>query len=229
LKSLRLLTLFLILSLSPYAQELMEYNHAAPDIPKWPGILKISLGEILLGPIPPYGSAYGLIYESKIAEKQSIQAGVAILGRGPVTWVWIQTGAFPSTYVVKGMELQFEYKFYVSRRKSPVPRGWYVAPLFHFTTAQEGNLYSAQIKGSDIAMQLFDVNLIWGAQMMRKNGRGLVIDFFAGAGYKSFAAIRNLAPGYAEPYPGFGKLYTEPLNLLIGINIGWARCQKDQN
>jgi hypothetical protein len=229
-KQLLAFLLFCLAGASLRGQDLMDYNHSRPEPMKMPRILKISPGNMLVGPIPLYTAAYGIIYETPVAKKQSIQVGCSIIGKG-LYWRLLEYSTSAPPYGINlietGIEFQFAYKFFLSKKKRLAPRGWYVGPLFHSTTANVGTSYGYRIQGRYLNLEQFDANIMYGCQLMRKSGRGFVVDFFAAAGYKNITGVYQQGPGASVPYSfaGDGLLDTH-VNFLIGLNIGWGFCPK---
>jgi hypothetical protein len=218
-------------SLTFRGQELLDYNHTRPAPMKWPRILKISPGNTLLGPITGLTAAYGIIYETPVAKRQSIQVGCAFIGKGLIFRILENASSAPPyglSILETGMEFQFAYKFYLSKKKRVAPKGWYAGPLFHFTSGGVGTTYGYRMQGNYIAFEKFDANLIYGCQLIRKSGRGLVIDWYVGGGYKQVVAVKHFSPTYSAPYGLDGNpLLNSPFNFILGLNIGWGFCPKD--
>jgi len=188
---------------------------------------------MLIGPIPALTAAYGIIYETPVARRQSIQVGCSFIGKGLFFRLKESASSSPpfgTTYYETGMMFQFAYKFYLSRKRHTAPRGFYVAPLFRSTTASGGTSYGYRIQGNYITFEQFDANLIYGSQMIRKSGRGLVIDWYVGAGYKHLVATKHYSPSYSTPYSLEGNPFLKmPVNFILGLNIGWAFCPKNKD
>jgi len=184
---------------------------------------------MLIGPIPFFTAAYGFLYETPVAKRQSIQVGCSILGEG-LAFRILQSGSslYGSQTLETGIELQFAYKFYLSKKRRVAPRGWYAGPLIRFTSGGVGTDYDYRIKNYYLEFEQFDYNLIFGTQMIRRSGRGFVVDFYLGAGYKNLVTTQHFSATYSAPYSVEGNtLLSTHFNFLIGINFGWGFCPRD--
>ncbi|MFI5148721.1 MAG: hypothetical protein ACHQRM_03245 [Bacteroidia bacterium] len=229
-----LILLVLILnSLPGLAQDTPAFNPDRPGPDPVCRIFKINPFTMISGPIPVFSGAYGFIYESPVSSWQSIQAGISIVDKGPLLALYERYITPPPTgagALVKGIFLQFAWKFYRQTLTRQAPRGWYLAPFFRFGSSGIGRAYAYSMKGEYLAFDNYDINLILGFQRVRRSYKRMVFDFYCGGGYKQYQAERYTSAGVYKTYSLKNNPWlNSPLNLCAGINIGWSFCNTNAN
>lgn len=224
--------LLLALSYSAVAQPLKDYNHELEAPLKMPSIFKISPGHMLTGPVPLLTAAYGFQFETPVSKRTSMQVGCFAVGKGLGLYFLERSLSQPYhtiSFLVKGIELEFAYKWYLSKKKRLAPKGFYIAPLADFSTGGIGQSYDYRIKNNYVSFTNYSVNMIYGFQQIRRSGRGFVLDTFFGLGYKKNVAERHYSAGYIVPYDiSKTGYYVSPVSVVAGLYIGWGFCKKDR-
>ncbi len=221
------LLLFLALSLSAHSQTQKEYNPEREIL-----ILKTCPGHMISGPIPLLTSAYGFLLETPLSKKTAIELGFSEIGEGPALYFIGKQLSQPYhtiSFLAKGVELQFACKYYFSKKKRLAPKGFYVAPLIQFSTGGIGQTYNYMARNNYVGFTNCNINAIYGFQQIRKNGRGFVVDYYLGLGYKKITAERHYATGYPVPMDlSKDGYYGSPLSLVGGIYLGWGFSPKEK-
>jgi hypothetical protein len=223
--------ILLICSFQTASQNMKEYNHELEAPLKTPYIFKTSPGHMLSGPVPLLTAEYGVLFETPISKRTSLEVGISAIGKGLGLFILEKNLSQPYhsvSFLVKGIELQIAYKWYLSKTKHQAPKGFYLSPLIKFSQGGIGQAYDYRIKDNYVSFTNYSINMIYGFQKIRTSGRGFVIDSFFGLGYKKNIAERHYSAGYSVPYnlnqTGY---YASPVSIVVGLYFGWGFCRKD--
>lgn len=167
-----------------------------------PYILKTNLA----GPLSLY-------YEMQVQPEQSVQLSINRINYG-----------FLFGGDVKYFALTAAYKFYLSKKESskrrPNPSGFYLSPYIRYVNATDitTGFISINTKTSEVAYNLFGGGGIAGYQIIF--GKGLTLDFFAGAGYLPLSTSRII---YTQSsYKSEVKPDDHMMEIRLGVCIGFA-------
>ncbi len=192
--------------------------------PKPLTIIKTSPTAALWGGVFPFTAEYRLMVELSGSKKQSEQLSLSLLGKSLLLKILEKTTQQTSNqlFKVSGWRIQYAHKFYVLNKKRTAPFGFYVAPLLSYTNAHIALGLKRYYLNSYIDFRHFNANLICGLQLGKKNRA--TFDIYAGAGYKSNKVFYHFSSNTLVPIntADFGYLYNSHLNLVFGINIGYA-------
>jgi hypothetical protein len=230
LKFLNLLFLAVLCSSSLEGQSIMDFNKDKEYPQKMPVLLKTSPISMISGPVPFLTAEYALIYEVPVDYKQSMQIGLSILGKGLVLRALensLSQGYNQVSFHVAGIKFQYTYKFFLRNRGRFAPAGRYVGTLFNFATGGIGQTYQYLLKDDYYKFTNYNINLIYGRQLMRKSARGLVLECYGGIGYKKNILDVHYASARIVPVDLSGiPFYSSSLNITLGVNVGWAFCHR---
>lgn len=188
-------------------------------------VLKTNPLPILWGPVF-FTSEYRFINEFVVAPNQSSQIGISFLGKSPIFSLF--DNAFNQNnqlkVMVRGFRFQLSHRFYLNRAigisNDYAPEGFYIGPLFSYSTARYTNrylnLYDIYVRSTHV-----NLNLIGGYQLFLPDD--FVIDVFAGMGYKENTWVENTPPTFTPiNTEDFGPFYNSNLKIILGFNIGKA-------
>jgi hypothetical protein len=189
-----------------------------------PIVLKTSPTAFLGGGLFPYNSEYRLMAEITTGRKQSEQAAISFLGKGILLKLAEQAANATTDQIFKvsGWKVQYAHKLYLISKRRYAPNGFFVAPMFsyyytHISIGLDRYYHHTYYDFSNL-----NADIMIGLQAAHKNR--LTFEMYAGAGYKSntfyyHATSYNIGKVDTTDFP---IIWTTHLNLLCGINLGWA-------
>jgi hypothetical protein len=208
------------------AQEPIPYNPVNPQ--KYYSVVKTNPAVILWGPIF-FTSEFRLLNEFSVAPQQGTQIGISYLGKSPLWNFFNQLGNQPSNnnFIVRGFRFQVTHRFYLNKimydhglsPKRYAPEGFYVGPLFSYSTAKFTTKYLNQIGVYQRGIQM-NLNMVAGFQTIVYNR--LTFDMFAGLGYKENSWYITNRTSTTPIRMDINGAYYSNLKLILGTNIGFA-------
>ncbi|MCE3278541.1 MAG: hypothetical protein K0S44_732 [Bacteroidetes bacterium] len=191
-----------------------------------PMVLKTSPTAFLLGAMfPPFTAEYRLMMEISSGKRQSEQLGISYLGKNIFVNAIEKAANIPAEYhyKVEGWRIQYAHKFYLVGRRGYAPFGFFVGPSVSYANARIAIGRKRYYEEVYFDFRHFNVNAIIGVQVGKANS--LTFEVYGGIGYKSNKVYYHSSSANITPYDteDFGLIYQTNLNLLFGINIGYAR------
>lgn len=167
-------SLFLLVQLQTQAQDAKDFRFTIKTNP-----LAALGGPLYIAFIPITGE-YKVLFESRTASKQSIEAGLSYLGPSVLInldQLTNQDSSDISGLSTHGFRAQLGYRFFLTKGKAP--EGFYVGP--HVSYAK------ARISNRDNTNEYFEAaklnfNLLFGYQLI--TGGGFTLNFYTGLGVK---------------------------------------------
>jgi hypothetical protein len=191
-----------------------------------PMVLKTSPTAFLLGAMfPPFTAEYRLMMEVSSGKRQSEQLGLSYLGKNIFVNAIEKAANIPVQYhyKVEGWRIQYAHKFYLVGRRGYAPFGFFVGPSVSYANARVSIGRQRHYREVYFDFRHFNINAIIGVQAGKTNS--LTFEVYGGIGYKSNKVYYHSSSSKITPYDteDFGLIYQTNLNLLFGINIGYAR------
>jgi hypothetical protein len=189
-----------------------------------PIVIKTSPTAFLGGGFFLYNSEYRLMVEITTGRRQSEQAAISFLGKGVLLKLAEKAANYKSNEILKitGWKVQYAHKFYLITKRRYAPSGFFVAPMFSYYNTHISIGLDRFYHHSYFEFSNLNADIMIGVQAA--HAKRLTFEAYCGAGYKS-----NLFFYHATSYSGgkidttdFPFIYTTHLNLLCGINLGWA-------
>ncbi|HET6245120.1 MAG: hypothetical protein H0V01_14130 [Bacteroidetes bacterium] len=176
---------------------------------------------ILWGPVY-FTSEYRIVNEFVVGPNQSSQIGISFLGKSPIFTLIDNAMSQNGTLkiMVRGIRVQLSHRFYLNRKDTYAPEGFYLGPLFSYSTARftnkHLNIYNVYIRSTHI-----NLNMIGGYQLILPGD--FVIDMFSGFGYKENTWEEHTPPTITPiNTDDFGPSYNSNFKIILGFNIGKA-------
>jgi hypothetical protein len=207
MKKTLLLTVFLLTGMGKLvsAQEKSDFRFTIKTNPL------SALGGPLYVTIIPITGEYKLLFESRTAKNQSIEAGIGYLGPSLLLNLdELSNNDSVSGVKTSGFRVQLAYKFFLT--KDPAPEGFYVGP--HFSYAK------ARIKDKDNPEDSFsatklNIDIIFGYQLITSGG--FAMNVYTGLGFKIRDYSFNEESNFNFDY-GNNKVP----NVAFGFTFGYA-------
>lgn len=179
-------------------------------------ILKTNPFTIITGPIV-YTSEYRLTIEAVTFKKQSFQAGLSYLGKGPLLRALEKDTSIQQEKLnVNGFRFQFSYKFYFSKKTL---LGFYLSPTVSYSTVKFKSAQQPQA-GTFYHVIYENFGLLAGYQFLIN--KKLAFDFFFGYGnkYNYWYEVRDFK--YTDSDETNRYFIREPIKIYLGFNMGLA-------
>lgn len=190
-------------------------------------VVKTNPFTILVGPLFPFSSQYGLTAEIVHGVNQSSLISAAYLGKGILVRAVQGAPGVPANFdqwIFRGYRFQLAHRFYLFRdvkENKLAPEGFYFGPHASLASMKISepflNQFQSYIRGTE-----FDANLLFGVQI---NFFGWYLDTNFGLGYKrNFwqETQGNQTSSIPLQDLGYGPFYRSNLKIHVGFETGFA-------
>lgn len=187
-----------------------------------PLVLKTSPTAFLAGAVFPFTSEYLFMAEVTSGKRQSEQFGISYLGKNWFLRAYENSANMNNYFIVHGWRIQYAHKFFWIGRRHYAPFGFYVAPMISYSNARVSIGLKRYYQHSYFDFRHFNINGIIGVQAGKTNRATL--DIFGGLGYKTNKVYTHAGNFKFVRYDtkDFGEIYNSNLNVIFGINLGYA-------
>ncbi len=190
-------------------------------------LLKTNPFTVLVGPLFPFSSQYGLTAEIVHGVNQSSLISAAYLGKGLLVRAIQNSPGMPANFdqwIFRGYRFQLAHRFYLLRdvkENKLAPSGFYIGPHASLASMKISepflNQFQSYLRGTE-----FNANLLLGVQL---NFFGLYLDTNFGLGYKrNFwqETQGNQTSNIPLQDLGYGPFYRSNLKIHVGFETGYA-------
>lgn len=221
---MRLVLIFAVvaINMNAFAQQNKDFRNSQDNF-----VLKTNPLTVLVGPLFPFSSQYGVSAEVVHGYNQSSQISAAYLGKGVLLNALTSGAGVPvniDQWTFRGYRFQAAHRFYMFRsvkNSKLAPEGLYFGPHSSLASLRISdpflNQFQTYIRGVE-----FNANLLLGVQV---DFFGLYVDFNFGLGYKKNfwqETQGNQTRNMPLEDLGYGTFYRNNLKIHFGFETGFA-------
>lgn len=170
-------------------------------------------------------SEFRVGFETKVANSQAVQVDLSYLSSGLLFNALLNNPLGPNQQklFLRGTRVQLQYRFYlnewVNKINQSYPEGFYMAPLFTYSTAKIASKTSlANATYIRMVKSALLVNI--GYQFKEKLFDFFLVDVYVGGGYKNNYIFEYNAGAITYLDDFFVPMYYNNYKITMGFNLG---------